>query len=283
MISDTLFEAVYDIKEFQRIHPDLYSARSKTIEIVKSVMSGLMERLQRYPSDYPLDYAIDKAKGLSPERAEWYRVTCEANIARWVERLRLFGPVSNEEIVAKLDDAIKQQETLLAEIRNSSDNDNNMAQPTPTNSERLNTLFPIYDRGDEPLVTVEQLKRDVKEVIESGDELPYMAFVSGPEMNLRVEFNDFDADTDREIVSLGLIELIRKGADQVLLVADVWFRGEESTRWHGVMILEARPDGDTLHVAEFEGRTTLGPWEESSPDDGGNLSRLFERAGQHST
>lgn len=48
--------------------------------------------------------------------------------------------------------------------------------------------FPIYDRGDEPLVTVEQLKRDVEEVIGSGAELPYLAFVSGPEMNFRVEF-----------------------------------------------------------------------------------------------
>ena len=153
---------------------------------------------------------------------------------------------------------------------------------THNNSERLKTLFPIYDRGDEPLVTVEQLKRDVEGVIGRRDELPYLAFVSGPEMNLRVEFNDYDAASDRGIVPLGLIELIRQGADHVLVVGEIWIRSEESTDWHGVMILEARPDGDTMHVAEFEGRTTLGLWKVSVPDDGGNLSRLFDRAERRS-
>lgn len=155
-------------------------------------------------------------------------------------------------------------------------------QPDSASSEGLKTLFPIYDRGDEPLVTVEQLKRDVEEVIGCGDDLPYLAFVSGPEMNLRVEFNDYDGDTDRGIVPIGLIELIRRGADQVLVIAEVWLRGEESTACHGVMILKARPDGDTMHVAEFEGKTTLGPWEERLPVDSGNLSRLFERAEKRS-
>ena len=118
MMSDTLSDAICDIEDYQRIHPDLYSARSEDIEVVKSVMAALMERTQLPPSDYSLDYA----KGLSPDK-EWWRVTCEANIARWVERLRLLGPVSSEEIVAKLDDAIKQQEILLEEIHNSSDTD----------------------------------------------------------------------------------------------------------------------------------------------------------------
>lgn len=143
-------------------------------------------------------------------------------------------------------------------------------------SRDLNKQFPIYDMGDRPRLTVDQLKREVEQVIGSGGELPYLSFVTGPEMNLRVEFKDYDADTDQGIVSHGLMELIQRGADHILVVSEVWIRGEESTDWHGVMILEARPDGDTMHVAEFEGRTALGPWEESVPDDG-NLSKLFER------
>lgn len=138
--------------------------------------------------------------------------------------------------------------------------------------------FPIYDRGDEPLVTVEQLKRDVEEVIGSGADLPYLAFVSGPEMNFRVEFNDYDAEAHRGIVPHALMEFIRRGADHILLVAEVWHREEEIPTWHGVIILDARPDGDTLYEADFEGKTTLGPWKESRPGPGGNLSELFKRA-----
>ena len=141
------------------------------------------------------------------------------------------------------------------------------------------THFPIYDRGDEPPVTVEQLKRDVEEVIGSGANLPYLAFVSGPEMNFRVEFNDYDADVHRGIVPQALMEFIRRGADQILVVGEVWLREEETPTWHGVMILYVRPDGDTLYEAAFEGKTTLGSWEESRPQEGGNLSRMFERAG----
>lgn len=138
--------------------------------------------------------------------------------------------------------------------------------------------FPIYDRGDEPLLTVEQLKRDVEEVVESGADLPYLAFVSGPEMNFRVEFNDYDADVHRGIVPHALMEFIRRGADHILIIGEVWHREEEIPTWHGVIILEARPDGDTLYEADFEGKTTLGPWEVSQPGPGGNLSELFKRA-----
>ena len=67
MMSDTLSDAICDIEDYQRIHPDLYSARSEDIEVVKSVMAALMERTQLPPSDYSLDYA----KGLSPDK-EFY-------------------------------------------------------------------------------------------------------------------------------------------------------------------------------------------------------------------
>lgn len=115
-------------------------------------------------------------------------------------------------------------------------------------------------------------------MIGSGADLPYQAFVSGPEMNFRVEFNDYDADVHRGIVPHALMEFIRRRADQILVVGEVWFREEDAPTWHGVMILDARPDGDTLYEAEFEGKTTLGPWEESRPGPGGNLSELFQRA-----
>lgn len=142
----------------------------------------------------------------------------------------------------------------------------------------IRTLFPIYDLGDEPLVTLGQLKRDVEEVIGNDGNLPYLAFVSGPGMNLRVEFNDYDAEVHRGIVAHGLMELIIRGADRILIVAETWLRVGEMPNWHGVIIHDARPEGDTAHFAEFEGKTALGPWKECQPALGCNLTELFERA-----
>lgn len=115
-------------------------------------------------------------------------------------------------------------------------------------------------------------------MIGSGAHLPYQAFVSGPEMKFRVEFNDYDADVHRGIVPHALMEFIRRRADQILVVGEVWFREEDAPTRHGVMILDARPDGDTLYEAEFEGKTTLKPWKANQPGPGGNLSELFKRA-----
>ena len=38
---------------------------------------------------------------------------CEANIARWIAALQLLGPVTAEEIVSKLVDAIERQDAFL--------------------------------------------------------------------------------------------------------------------------------------------------------------------------
>lgn len=154
MISDTLCEAIDDIEAYQRLHPTDYSGRSEDIEAVKAVMGGLMERLQRPPGDEP----VERAEGLSPDKEEWWRVTCEANIARWVERLRLLRPVSNQEIVDKLDAAIKQQETLLAGLCDSPDGDCDLLD-APHFHEALIDLLEIVERGnsipDEIIIEVE--------------------------------------------------------------------------------------------------------------------------------
>jgi hypothetical protein len=117
MISDTLHDAIQEIEDYQRNFPDCYGGLSDDIELVKKVMSALQARLDEPPHEYPLDIADT----LDPDERERWRVTCEANVARWVERLRLLEPVSAEDLVGKLDDAIKRQEAMLDEWSNGPD------------------------------------------------------------------------------------------------------------------------------------------------------------------
>lgn len=110
MLSDTLFESIQEIEHYQREFR-CYDDMSEDIDAVKKVMTALQERLDHPQFEYPLDVA----ETLSPEQKERWRVTCEANIARWAERLRLLRPVSAEELVGTLDDAIERQAALLDE------------------------------------------------------------------------------------------------------------------------------------------------------------------------
>jgi hypothetical protein len=143
----------------------------------------------------------------------------------------------------------------------------------------LRTLFPIYDRGSKPLVVVEQLKEELEGMVRKCEDIPYIAFVSGPSMNLRVEFNDYDGDRHKPLIAEGLMCLIDRGATRIVIVAEIWIGDQDGSRtWHGVMVVEATEDGDTSHTAPFEGKNQLGGWKSGPAGETGNLSRLFARA-----
>lgn len=111
MISDTLHDAIHEIEDYQREFPESYNDIIDHIEMVKKVMASLVNRLD----EAPVEYRPTLAEMLTLDEQDWWRVTCEANIARWVERLGLLEPVSPEDLVGKLDDAISRQEAMLEE------------------------------------------------------------------------------------------------------------------------------------------------------------------------
>lgn len=109
MLSDTLFDAIQEIETYQRDIPEWYDDHKDHINVVKKVMASLMGILDGVPRSYPPNVADT----LSDDQKAWFQVTCEAQIARWVECLRLLGPVTGEELVKKLDDAIQRQDAML--------------------------------------------------------------------------------------------------------------------------------------------------------------------------
>ena len=111
MLSDAIFDALHSIEKYQTEFPDAYADVADHIELVKTVMASLMGRL-----DDPFGDEQPRLRDLiSEDQKHLWRVTCEANIARWAERLRLLGPVSAEEISSKLHDAIARQEAMLSQ------------------------------------------------------------------------------------------------------------------------------------------------------------------------
>jgi hypothetical protein len=128
-------------------------------------------------------------------------------------------------------------------------------------------------------VLVEDLKREIEEIVSDHQEIPYFAFVSGPEMNLRGEFNDYDADRHKPIVSAGLMSLIKRGANRIVIISEVWLNDDNDVPTSdGVMIIEATRDGDTMHIVACEGKDRLGDWSTESGGESGNLARLFAKA-----
>ncbi len=108
-------DAISSIEDYQREYPDIYDDCKEHVEIVKTVMASLMNLLDEAPVSYPPNLA----ETLSEDQKAWFGVTCEANIARWAERLRLLGPVAADDLVTRLNDAIQRQEAILAEMPNS--------------------------------------------------------------------------------------------------------------------------------------------------------------------
>jgi hypothetical protein len=184
-----------------------------------------------------------------------------------VELLRANGPMPRARVLDHLEAAGWTREYLEAEVCDPSE--------LPVDTRRS---FPIYDRGVEPPVALEDLQAEIADMVGDGDDLPFRAFISGPGTNLRVDFDEYDAAKHKAVVAGGLMDLIRQGADRIVTVSEIWLREDGMPKWDGVMILEATRDGDTLHMAPFEGRSRLGPWETAPGVEGGSLSRLFARA-----
>lgn len=111
MLSDVLCDAIHEIKEWQQRAPEWYDDHREHIEIVKKVMDSLLLTLD----SVPLSSSPSIAETLSDKQKTWFRTTCEANIARWAEHLRLLEPITGEALVKKLDDAIQRQEAMLKE------------------------------------------------------------------------------------------------------------------------------------------------------------------------
>jgi len=111
MLSDVISDALRSIEEYQTEFPDAYADVTDHIGLMKTVMASVMNRLDDPFGDEPPRLG----DLISEDQKHLWRVTCEANIARWAERLRLLGPVSAEEISSKLADAIARQEAMLSQ------------------------------------------------------------------------------------------------------------------------------------------------------------------------
>jgi len=117
MISDTLYEAIQEIERYQRELSDNYEVCRDHIEIVKNVMFSLQNVLDAHPGLI----RFSAAEALSDDQKRWWRACCEANVARWVERLRLLGPIDSEELAGMLAGAVERQNALMNEDRGSKD------------------------------------------------------------------------------------------------------------------------------------------------------------------
>lgn len=117
MMSDTIHEAIREIERYQREWSDNYGDYRDHIEIVKKVMLSLQHALDAPP------HLIRPAASdcLSEDQKRWWRVCCEANVSRWVERLRLFGPIDSGGLAGVLAGAVERQEALLNEEGSSGD------------------------------------------------------------------------------------------------------------------------------------------------------------------
>jgi hypothetical protein len=137
---------------------------------------------------------------------------------------------------------------------------------------------PVWDRGDQSLFTVHDLMAEAEKLVASGSEIPYLAFVSGPGMNLLIQFSQYDPASDKSLVRAALATFILQGANHILVLGDVWIRDNNGVpTWDGMMIGELTPTADRFYLAEFEGRNRLGDWLPYSSGDG-NLCGLFALA-----
>ena len=115
MLSDFLSDAISQIEEWQRDEPGCYDGWRDQIELVKKVLDSLREVLDEPPFAIALWYERLLKDDLTDDDKLRWRVWCEAGIARWVERLRLLEPVSPDELVGKVAEAVERQDAMLNE------------------------------------------------------------------------------------------------------------------------------------------------------------------------
>jgi len=107
--------------------------------------------------------------------------------------------------------------------------------------------------------------------------------VSGPGINVELGFLSYNPERDQRAVADRLMEMIRQGADRIVIVSEVWIPGEDmAVESDGVLIYESTPLSEIGHLAQFEQRLRLGDWgpvpARKSANQTGNLENLFERA-----
>ena len=136
----------------------------------------------------------------------------------------------------------------------------------------------VTDRLDAPPIEVSDLINQVEGAVSEGLAIPLVAFVSGSGINRQIEFMNYDPNHHKLVLPEFFMQLIRDGAERIVIATEVWFLGDNRNReWHGVMINETTPLSDIGHVAPFEGRK-LGEWKSGSATGFGNLTNLFDRA-----
>jgi hypothetical protein len=120
---------------------------------------------------------------------------------------------------------------------------------------------PVFHRGDEPPPDVDGLKEQLAETVQSGQDIRFRVYATGPGLNVVSEIPDYDPAQDKRHIGRMLADFVQQGADRLVVVSDVWFRDQDGVAtWDGVQIYESNRDGETAHLAPFEGKWSLGEW-----------------------
>lgn len=147
----------------------------------------------------------------------------------------------------------------------------------------LDAFIRFTELSDAPPIKVSGLMDLLEGAVSLGQPIPYMAYVSGPGINRKLEFKGYDAKRHQRVVADALMEQIRCGANRIVIVSEVWIAGEdEGIECDGVLIFESTPMRESGQVARFEGKTRLGGWgpvpADESANKPANLENLFDRA-----
>jgi hypothetical protein len=139
-------------------------------------------------------------------------------------------------------------------------------------------ILRVVERSDPP-IDVLALRDQAAEQVSQGNHVPFVAYVSGPEINREICFVNYDAEGHKPIVAEYFMKLIRQGVERIVVVSEVWFLDDDHNReWHGVLVNESTALSDNGHCARFEGRNRLGEWQTGPAEGLGNLMNLFEQA-----
>ena len=111
MIGDALSDCIATIEAYERDTPETYDEHRDLLADLKEVMCGVDEIVSAPPIDEKDNRRIVEL--MDAEKRDRWRLTCEAQIARWIGRLRLLGPITAQHIVEIVEAAIERQEAAL--------------------------------------------------------------------------------------------------------------------------------------------------------------------------
>lgn len=156
---------------------------------------------------------------------------------------------------------------------------NNAKNPKMRIEEAADGLILRVIELSDPALEVPELRDYAEECVSQGHNVPFVAYVTGPEINREICFTNYDPNKHKPVVARYFMELIRQGVERILVVSEVWFLDDDKNReWHGVLINDSTPLSDIAHCAPFEGRNRLGEWQTGPAVGPGNFTNLFERA-----